>query len=64
VLLVCGDGGFMLGGVADFSSAVRHDIDLVVVVMNDCAYGAEYVRLRTRELDAAISTFDCPTIGR
>jgi acetolactate synthase-1/2/3 large subunit len=63
VLLVTGDGGFMLGGLAEFSSAVRHQVDLVVVVFNDAAYGAEHIQFRNKEMDPAISTFDWPDFG-
>jgi len=63
VLLVAGDGGFMLGGLAEFSTAVRHGVDLVVVIMNDGAYGAEHIQFRAKEMDPAISTFDWPDFG-
>jgi thiamine pyrophosphate-dependent acetolactate synthase large subunit-like protein len=63
VLLVTGDGGFMLGGLAEFSSAVRHGVDLVVVVFNDAAYGAEHIQFRNKDMDPAISTFDWPDFG-
>jgi acetolactate synthase-1/2/3 large subunit len=63
VLLVCGDGGFMLGGLAEFNTAVRYGIDLVVVVLNDGAYGAEHIQFRRRNMDPAISTFDWPDFG-
>jgi acetolactate synthase-1/2/3 large subunit len=63
VLLVCGDGGFMLGGLTEFATAVRHRIDLVVVVLNDGAYGAEHIQLRRKGMDPAISTFTWPDFG-
>lgn len=63
VLLVTGDGGFMLGGLTEFSSAVRHGLDLVVVVLNDGAYGAEHVQMRNKKMDPAISTFAWPDLG-
>ncbi|TQC50790.1 thiamine pyrophosphate-binding protein [Rhodococcus sp. WS4] len=63
VLLVTGDGGFMLGGLVEFSSAVRHGLDLVVVVLNDGAYGAEHVQLRNKNMDPTISTFTWPDLG-
>lgn len=63
VLLVTGDGGFMLGGLAEFASAVRHGLDLVVVVINDGAYGAEHIQLRNKGMDPAISTFVWPDLG-
>jgi acetolactate synthase I/II/III large subunit len=62
-LLVTGDGGFMLGGLAEFSTAVRHNVDLVVVVLNDAAYGAEHIQFRNKNMDPAISTFDWPDFG-
>ncbi len=63
VLAVCGDGGFMLGGLSEFNSAVRHSVDLIVVVLNDGAYGAEHVQFRERDMDPAITTFDWPDLG-
>jgi acetolactate synthase I/II/III large subunit len=63
VLLVTGDGGFMLGGLAEFSSAVRHGLDLVVVVLNDEAYGAEYIQLRNKDMDPSITTMAWPDLG-
>lgn len=63
VLLVTGDGGFMLGGLAEFSTAVRHGIDLVVVVFNDGAYGAEHIQFRNKNMDPSISTFEWPDFG-
>lgn len=62
-LLITGDGGFMLGGLAEFNSAVRHGVDLVVVLLNDGAYGAEHVQFRNKEMDPAISTFEWPDFG-
>jgi acetolactate synthase-1/2/3 large subunit len=63
VLMVAGDGGFMLGGLAEFSTAVRHGVDVVVFVMNDGAYGAEYIQFRNKDMDPAISTFSWPDLG-
>ena len=59
-LLVTGDGGFMLGGLAEFSTAVRHGCDLVVVVCNDSSYGAEDVQLTNRGMDPSIARFSWP----
>jgi acetolactate synthase-1/2/3 large subunit len=42
---------------------VRHRLDIVVVVMNDNAYGAEYIQFRNKGLDASISTFDWPNLA-
>jgi len=38
VLAVCGDGGFMMNS-QDLETAVRLGLDLVVLVLNDSAYG-------------------------
>jgi thiamine pyrophosphate-dependent acetolactate synthase large subunit-like protein len=59
-VLVTGDGGFMLGGVAEFTTAVREQLDLVVIVCNDGSYGAEHVQYTGRERDAALSLFRWP----
>ena len=63
VLLVTGDGGFMLGGLAEFNSAVRHGLDVVVVVLDDGAYGAEHIQLVHKNMDPSISTFEWPDLG-
>ncbi|HJQ42176.1 MAG TPA: thiamine pyrophosphate-binding protein, partial [Jatrophihabitantaceae bacterium] len=63
VLLVTGDGGFMLGGLAEFNTAVRHGVDLVVIVLNDGAYGAEHIQFKRKDMDPAISTFKWPDFG-
>jgi thiamine pyrophosphate-dependent acetolactate synthase large subunit-like protein len=63
VLLVTGDGGFMLGGLAEFNTAVRAGVDLVVAVFNDSAYGAEHIQFRNRDMDATVSTFTWPDLA-
>jgi len=60
VLLVTGDGGFMLGGLSEFNTAVRNGVDLIVVVCNDSSYGAEHIQFRDRGLDPGSSVFDWP----
>lgn len=62
-LLVCGDGGFMHGGLAEFNTAVRHGLDMVVVVFNDGGYGAEHVQFRNRDMDADLSLIDWPALA-
>jgi thiamine pyrophosphate-dependent acetolactate synthase large subunit-like protein len=62
-LLVTGDGGFMLGGLAEFNTAVRHGLDLIVVVFNDGAYGAEHVQFRNNDMDPSLSMFDWPDLA-
>ncbi|MDC9724790.1 MAG: acetolactate synthase large subunit [Gammaproteobacteria bacterium] len=38
VISVCGDGGFMMNS-QEMETAVRLDLDLVVIILNDSAYG-------------------------
>ncbi|MBF9033756.1 thiamine pyrophosphate-binding protein [Rhodobacterales bacterium HKCCE2091] len=60
VVLTTGDGGFMLGGLTEFNTAVRQGTDLIVILMNDGAYGAEHVVLRDRQMDPGVAMFDWP----
>lgn len=62
-LLVCGDGGFMLGGLVELRTAVREGLDLTVVVMNDCSYGAEHIQLVRKGIDPTVSMLDWPDLG-
>jgi acetolactate synthase I/II/III large subunit len=59
-LTVVGDGGFMLGGLTEFNTAVRHQTSMVICLINDGAYGAEYYRFVGKGLDPALTTFDWP----
>jgi thiamine pyrophosphate-dependent acetolactate synthase large subunit-like protein len=62
-VVVTGDGGFVLGGLTEFSTAVRHGLDLLIVVLNDGAFGAEHIQMTSRSLEPAITTFDWPDLG-
>ena len=62
-LFVCGDGGFMMGGLAEFSSVVREELDLVTVICNDSAYGAEYIQFKDRQMDPSLSMFVWPSFA-
>ena len=62
-VLICGDGGFMMDGVAEFNSAVRHGVDLIVALLNDGAYGAEHIQYTMRDMDPVICTFEWPDFG-
>lgn len=59
-VLFCGDGGFMLGNLTEFHSAVRAGLDLIVVMFNDGSYGAEHIQFRDKQLDPSITLFDWP----
>lgn len=60
VLLITGDGGFMLGGLSEFNTAVRQGLDLIVVVCNDGGYGAEYIQFVRKEMAPSLATFVWP----
>lgn len=59
-ILFNGDGGFMLGNLTEFHSAVRAGLDLIIVLFNDGCYGAEHIQFRDKQLDPAVSLFDWP----
>jgi acetolactate synthase-1/2/3 large subunit len=59
-VLVTGDGGFMNGGLAEFSTAVRHGADLVVILCNDGCYGAEWLHFHRRGMDPGVAMFQWP----
>ncbi|MFO1080055.1 MAG: thiamine pyrophosphate-binding protein [Reyranellaceae bacterium] len=55
-ILVIGDGGFLMT-MGELETVVREDLPMVIVLMNDCAYGAELHFLKMRELPVARSVF-------
>jgi acetolactate synthase-1/2/3 large subunit len=59
VIAVLGDGGFMMN-MAEFSTAVRNKLGLMVIVANDGAYGAEYRKLAEYGVDPAYALNDWP----
>lgn len=61
VVLFSGDGGFMMGGVAEFSTAVRLGLNLIVIIANDAAYGAEHIQFTDRNKDPSLSEFEWPS---
>ena len=63
VVLFTGDGGFMMGGANEFNTAVRTKCDLIVIVCNDSAYGAEHIQMKDRQMDASITEFDWPSFA-
>lgn len=63
VVLFTGDGGFMMGGINEFNTAVRLKQDLIVVVCNDGAYGAEHIQFLDRRMSPELTTFDWPSFA-
>jgi len=55
-VLFVGDGGFLMT-MGELETVVREDLPLVIVLMNDCAYGAELHFLKMRDLPVAQSVF-------
>src|SRR5438874_1303881 len=55
-VLVIGDGGFLMT-MSELETAIREDIPLIIVLMNDCAYGAELHFLAMRKLPVGKSVF-------
>jgi thiamine pyrophosphate-dependent acetolactate synthase large subunit-like protein len=51
-----GDGSFLMT-LGELETVVREDIPLVVVLMNDCAYGAELHYLKMRDMPVTKSVF-------
>lgn len=63
VVLFTGDGGFMMGGVNEFNTAVRMKLDLIVIVANDSAYGAEHIQFLDRQMDPSLAVFEWPSFS-
>ena len=59
-VLCIGDGGYMMGGLTELSTAVHLGLDLIVIVYNDGSYGAEHIQLVTKGMDPAASLHDWP----
>lgn len=59
-VLVTGDGGLMLGGLSEFTTAVRNGSKLAIFVMNDGCYGAEHHQMTRRGIIPTMSYFEWP----
>lgn len=55
-VLFIGDGAFLMT-MSELETAAREGINLVVVVMNDCAYGAELHYLKLRDMPVTTTQF-------
>lgn len=63
VVVFCGDGGFMMGGINEFNTAVRLGLDLIVIIANDSAYGAEHIQFLDRKMDPSLTEFSWPSFA-
>lgn len=55
-VLFIGDGAFLMT-MGELETVVREDLPLVIVLMNDCAYGAELHYLKERSMPVGMSKF-------
>ncbi len=55
-VMVIGDGGFLMT-MGELETIVREDLPMIVLVMNDCAYGAELHFLKLRQMPVTKSVF-------
>lgn len=62
-VLFTGDGGFMMGGINEFNTAVRLGLDLIIILANDSAYGAEHIQLVDRKMDPSLTEFNWPSFA-
>lgn len=63
VVLFSGDGGFMMGGINEFNTAVRLGLNLIVIIANDSAYGAEHIQFVERQMDPSLTEFSWPSFA-
>ena len=63
IVLFSGDGGFMMGGINEFNTAVRLGLDLIVIIANDSAYGAEHIQFMDRKMDPSLTEFQWPSFA-
>ena len=61
-ILVDGDASLMMH-LAEFETAVRYRMPLLVVVMNNQGLGMEYYHLDAHEMDVELSTISTPDLG-
>jgi thiamine pyrophosphate-dependent acetolactate synthase large subunit-like protein len=59
-LLLTGDGGLMLAGLSELTTAVREQLDIVIVVCNDGSYGAEHRQFQAKNMDPGLSLLTWP----
>ena len=63
VVIFTGDGGFMMGGLGEFYTSISMGLDLIVIICNDAAYGAEHIQFIDKDMDPTISEFDWPSFA-
>jgi len=53
----------MMGGINELNTAVRLGLDLIVIVANDSAYGAEHIQFIDRKMDPSLTEFHWPSFA-
>ena len=61
-VLIVGDGGFMMS-LSELDTAVRNNLPLAVVVMNDGAFGAEVHDLKNKGKPVTLARYDNPELA-
>lgn len=61
-MLLDGDASFMMH-LAEFETAVRYGMKLLIVVMNNQALGAELTKLSVKEMDVTTAQISTPDLG-
>ncbi|HLY66016.1 MAG TPA: thiamine pyrophosphate-binding protein, partial [Chloroflexota bacterium] len=61
-MLVDGDASVLMH-VAEFETAVRYELPLLVVVLNDEALGSEYHKMRSQDRKSELATITTPDLG-
>lgn len=61
-VLLDGDASFMMH-LAEFETAVRYELPLLVIVMNNECLGAEYYKLDAKSMDVSTAVISCPDLG-
>lgn len=59
-VLVCGDGGFALGGPSELATAIEQNLDLTILLCNDGSYGAEHIQFTARDMNPMLSLLHNP----
>ncbi|MEZ5231250.1 MAG: thiamine pyrophosphate-binding protein [Acidimicrobiales bacterium] len=62
-VLLCGDGGFMMGCLVELNTAIQAGLDLVIVIYNDGSYGAEHIQFHNKAMDPGLSLHRWPSFA-
>jgi thiamine pyrophosphate-dependent acetolactate synthase large subunit-like protein len=62
LFVIDGDASTMMH-LADFDTAVRHQMPLLIVVLNDQSLGAKYHKMNAHHMKSALATIPTPDLG-